>query len=85
MKKSLLAASIIALAGNAFAGGYLTNTNQSIYFLRNPARDALLVSMAFTTILPVQPSTTTVSIFSSIGRMLIKNVMRMPLTGNCLH
>lgn len=39
-KKSLLAASIIALAGNAFAGGYLTNTNQSIYFLRNPARDA---------------------------------------------
>ena len=40
MKKSLLAASIIALAGNAFAGGYLTNTNQSIYFLRNPARDA---------------------------------------------
>ena len=39
-KKHLLAASIIALAGNAFAGGYLTNTNQSIYFLRNPARDA---------------------------------------------
>jgi len=39
-KKSLLVASIIALAGNAFAGGYLTNTNQSIYFLRNPARDA---------------------------------------------
>lgn len=42
MKKSLLAASIIALAGNAFAGGYLTNTNQSIYFLRNPARDAAI-------------------------------------------
>lgn len=42
MKKSFLAASIIALAGNAFAGGYLTNTNQSIYFLRNPARDAAI-------------------------------------------
>ena len=40
MKKSILAASLIALAGNAFAGGYLTNTNQSVYFLRNPARDA---------------------------------------------
>ena len=40
MKKSILAASLIALAGNAFAGGYLTNTNQSVNFLRNPARDA---------------------------------------------
>lgn len=41
-KRFILAASIIALAGNAFAGGYLTNTNQSIYFLRNPARDAAI-------------------------------------------
>ena len=41
-KKHFLVASIIALAGNAFAGGYLTNTNQSIYFLRNPARDAAI-------------------------------------------
>jgi len=41
-KKHFLAASLIALAGNAFAGGYLTNTNQSVYFLRNPARDAAI-------------------------------------------
>ena len=26
----------------SFAGGILTNTNQSVYFLRNPARDAAI-------------------------------------------
>ena len=30
------------IMGEAFAGGYLTNTNQSINFLRNPARDAAI-------------------------------------------
>jgi hypothetical protein len=39
-KKQILIAALIACTSNAFAGGYLTNTNQSIYFLRNPARDA---------------------------------------------
>lgn len=39
-KKSLLLASLLALSTGAFAGDYLTNTNQSIYFLRNPARMA---------------------------------------------
>lgn len=36
---------VIALAfttGTAFAGGILTNTNQSVDFLRNPARDAAI-------------------------------------------
>ena len=29
-------------SGSALAGGILTNTNQSIDFLRNPARDAAI-------------------------------------------
>ncbi len=38
MKKfSLLAAALLS-ASTAFAGGYLTNTNQSVSFVRNPAR-----------------------------------------------
>ena len=41
-KRNILLAGLIACAGNAFAGGYLTNTNQSIYFLRNPAREACI-------------------------------------------
>ncbi|HEY5591004.1 MAG TPA: aromatic hydrocarbon degradation protein [Paludibacter sp.] len=41
MKKPLLFIAFISLAASsAFAGGLLTNTNQSVHFLRNPARDA---------------------------------------------
>lgn len=41
MNKSKLAAIAVLLNISAsFAGGILTNTNQSIHFLRNPARDA---------------------------------------------
>ncbi|GAB6013016.1 aromatic hydrocarbon degradation protein [Viscerimonas tarda] len=41
MKKRKLAVIVAALnASLAFAGGLLTNTNQSVHFLRNPARDA---------------------------------------------
>ncbi|MBR4326966.1 MAG: hypothetical protein IKP73_15735 [Bacteroidales bacterium] len=39
-KKGLLTAALLTIGASAFAGGYLTNTNQSIYFLRNPARAA---------------------------------------------
>lgn len=40
MKKVILI-SFLALAGSsAFAGGLMTNTNQSVHFLRNPALDA---------------------------------------------
>ncbi|MBO5538718.1 MAG: transporter [Prevotella sp.] len=43
MKRIKLAALAIAFMGNtALAGGILTNTNQSVHFLRNPARDAAI-------------------------------------------
>ncbi len=43
MKKILLTAAAVMMAGSsALAGGYLTNTNQSVAFLRNPARLATL-------------------------------------------
>ena len=38
MKKFLLSAATVLATSSAFAGGYLTNTNQSVAFLRNPAR-----------------------------------------------
>ena len=38
----LLTAAMISVASTAFAGGYLTNSNQSVSFLRNPARDAYI-------------------------------------------
>ena len=38
MKKILLSAAALFATSAAFAGGYLTNTNQSVAFLRNPAR-----------------------------------------------
>ena len=38
----MLAGVMLAAATNATAGGILTNTNQSIDFLRNPARDAAI-------------------------------------------
>ena len=37
-KFNLLAVAFAAASGIAFAGGYLTNTNQNAAFLRNPAR-----------------------------------------------
>jgi len=41
MKKHFLTIALLSLAASpAFAGGLLTNTNQSVHFLRNPARDA---------------------------------------------
>lgn len=43
MNKLKLVILTIVLSGNtAFAGGILTNTNQSVNFLRNPARDAAI-------------------------------------------
>ena len=38
----MLVGAILAIATPATAGGILTNTNQSIDFLRNPARDAAI-------------------------------------------
>jgi long-chain fatty acid transport protein len=41
MTKRLLIIAFLSLTvGSTFAGGLLTNTNQSVHFLRNPARDA---------------------------------------------
>ncbi len=51
MKKIKLSALIIIsfLASDLFAGGLLTNTNQSVHFLRNPARDASIeIDAAYT-------------------------------------
>ena len=43
MKKIILTAALaLSAATAAQAGGYLTNTNQSVNFLRNPARDAAI-------------------------------------------
>ncbi len=40
MKKFILSCFSICTASYCFAGDLLTNTNQSVHFLRNPARDA---------------------------------------------
>lgn len=40
--RNLTLAAALTLCASAHAGGYLTNTNQSIAFLRNPARDAAI-------------------------------------------
>jgi long-subunit fatty acid transport protein len=40
MKKHLTLITAISIGVSAFAGGLVTNTNQSVHFLRNPARDA---------------------------------------------
>ena len=43
MRKSILTAALaLGTAATAFAGGFLTNTNQNTAFLRNPARDAYI-------------------------------------------
>ena len=41
-KKHLLAALALMVSRTTFAGGLLTNTNQNVAFLRNPARDAVI-------------------------------------------
>ena len=43
MRKNILSAALLLCAATtAQAGGYLTNTNQSVSFLRNPAQDAVI-------------------------------------------
>ena len=42
MKKIFAAVAALMISANMFAGGILTNTNQSVDFLRNPARDAAI-------------------------------------------
>ena len=43
MRKGLIALAVFMMTtGEAWAGGILTNTNQSVDFLRNPARDAAI-------------------------------------------
>ena len=43
MKKSFIVlAALMMTIGEAWAGGILTNTNQSVLFLKNPARDAAI-------------------------------------------
>ncbi len=43
MRKGLIALTVFMMTtGSAWAGGILTNTNQSVDFLRNPARDAAI-------------------------------------------
>ena len=40
IKNLIIAALLLVATSPLFAGGLLTNTNQSVHFLRNPARDA---------------------------------------------
>ena len=40
MKKLFTLITAFSIGVSAFAGGLLTNTNQSVHFLRNPAQDA---------------------------------------------
>lgn len=41
-KKTCVSAALLIVSNLTFAGGLLTNTNQSVLFLRNPARDAAI-------------------------------------------
>ena len=41
-KKLILTAALTAATVSAFAGGYVTNTNQNVAFLRNPAQNAVI-------------------------------------------
>ena len=41
-KKLILTAALAAASLSAFAGGYVTNTNQNVAFLRNPAQNAVI-------------------------------------------
>ena len=40
--KLAIAIFVSTISFPVFAGGILTNTNQSVHFLRNPARDAAI-------------------------------------------
>lgn len=42
MKKVILSVALVATSLLSHAGGYLTNTNQNVTFLRNPAQDAAI-------------------------------------------
>ncbi len=42
MKKILMSAAFAAISLSAFAGGFVTNTNQSVSFLRMPAQEAVI-------------------------------------------
>ena len=46
MKKVLFFGTCLISCIPAFAGGLLTNTNQSAAFLRNPSRDAVIATEA---------------------------------------
>ena len=41
-KKTLVASFGLMVSSLTFAGGLLTNTNQNVAFLRNPARDGAI-------------------------------------------
>ena len=41
-KRLILTAALAAASLSAFAGGYVTNTNQNVAFLRNPAQNAVI-------------------------------------------
>lgn len=57
MRKNLLIGTALLMVSiPTFAGGFLTNTNQNILFLRMLARDASTRIDVFTPILPVWPS-----------------------------
>jgi long-chain fatty acid transport protein len=48
-RKLFLTGIVLSIFCNAWAGGLLTNTNQSVHFLRNPARDASIeIDAAYT-------------------------------------
>ena len=83
-KHSILTAALLAIATSSFAGGYLTNTNQSIYFLRIRRVQRPSASTAFTTTPPEPPSTTRASTSSSIGRTPSSTATLSPTTTTCL-
>lgn len=41
-KRLIITAALCAVSVSAFAGGYVTNTNQNVAFLRNPAQNAVI-------------------------------------------
>ena len=41
-KRLIVTAALLAASVSAFAGGYVTNTNQNVAFLRNPAQNAVI-------------------------------------------
>ena len=80
MIKNLTITALLVLATSSlFAGGLLTNTNQSVHFLRNPARDASTeIDAVYTNPAGVYFSPM-VSIFHSIIKVHFKHVPSLPL------